>query len=351
MFVSVTHIRSLTTLRRQRLLPVEGQVLVSLGNQVRATDPVARANLYTEHLMLDAGQVLRLPPKRAAQMIQREVGEQVEKGDIIAGRRSLAARQLRAPASGQIAAISGGQILLQISDESSLLPARVPGTIIDIAPGRGVIIECTCAWIQATWGNGQLAEGNLHMLAETPQHPLTADQIDMGAHGVILVGGICSQRQALELAAQVPVRGLVLASLTTRLLPLAEKLPFPVALIEGFGQKPMNQTAFQLLINHDGAPATLNAQRNEPFSGTRPELLIPVQGASQPPLPPEEQSFQTGLSVRVTFGENKGQVGKITELLDSSTPFPNGLHVVGANIELSSGSHLHIPLANLDLLG
>ncbi len=41
----ISYIQPLTTLRRVRRLPIEGIVLVNLGNTVHASDPVARADL------------------------------------------------------------------------------------------------------------------------------------------------------------------------------------------------------------------------------------------------------------------------------------------------------------------
>lgn len=351
MLAPVTYIQPLATLRRKRRLPVEGLVLVNLGDLVHCGDAIARANLYTKHIMLDASRALGLQPERVERHIQRSVGEKVDEGAIIAGRRGVGARQLRAPASGQIAAISEGQILLQVSDESSLLPARVPGQVIDIEPGRGATIECICAWVQCVWGNGHFAEGNLQLVGESAEHVLTADQIDMSLRGAILLAGHCNQRQALELAGQVPIRGLVLGSLATRLLPISEKMAYPIVLTEGFGEISMNADAFKLFSNHNGEQTTLNAQKSNPILGDRPEIIIPLKDAGRPPQPIQMQSFRLGHSVRVISGTEKGEIGEITTLLPVSTLFPSGLRAAGAEVALSKGGQITIPLANLELLG
>jgi hypothetical protein len=258
---------------------------------------------------------------------------------------------LRSPASGQIAAISAGQILLQVSDESALLPARIPGEIIDIDPGRGVTIECACAWIQGVWGNGRFADGNLQLQADNPSHQLTADQIDMSLRGVILLAGHCNQRQALELAGQVPIRGLVLGSLATRLLPLAEKMSYPIVIIEGFGDYPMNMDAFKLLSNHNSAAATLNAQRSDYYKGERPELIIPIKDPGRPPHPIRTQSFRLGQNVRVLSGDYKSALGEIASLLPNPALFVGGLRAPAAEVDLVSGGNIRVALANLELLG
>jgi hypothetical protein len=347
MLAPITYIQPLTTLRRTRLLPVEGSLLVGLGDRVRASDVIARSNLYTKHLMLDAARALGVPANRVSKLIQRSVGESVEQGAIIAGSRGLAARQLRAPAAGQIAAISEGQILLRVSDESTEMQARVPGQVIDVSPGRSVTIECICAWVQGVWGNGRNGEGNLQWVSPDD---LTADQIDMSLRGSILIAGHCSQRQALELAGQVPIRGLILGSLATRLLPVAERMQYPIILIEGFGQMGINADATKLFDLHNGASAALNAQRSDPLSGDRPEVIIPLSEAGRPPQPVDMQSFRIGQNVRVLSGNHKGLLGEIIDLLPNVI-FESKLHGPAAEVTLSGGGRTRVPLANLELLG
>lgn len=351
MLAPVTYIKPTATLRRQRTLPVEGFVLVNLGDHVHSGDAVARANLFSGHIMLDAARALGISADHVEKLLQRKAGEQVEAGDILAGRRGITKRVLRAPAGGQVAAISGGQILLQMSDESSKLLARVPGEVIDIDPGRGVLIECVCAWLQGAWGNGAVEDGILYFASEGAAHRLTADEIDMSQRGAVMVSGYCDQRQTLELAAQVPIRGLILGSLATRLIPIAEKMPYPIVLTEGFGSMPMNADAYNLLREHDGEEATINAQSYDLYSGERPEVIIPLEIEGRPPRPVELQSFRLGLTARILHGPYHGAVGEISHLLPHSTQFPSGIRAAGAEISLARGGTTTVPLANLEVLG
>jgi len=351
MIAPVSYIQPLTTLRRKRTLPVEGEVLANVGDTVHSGDAVARAHLQAKHFILDAGRALGLPPDRAKKLVLRKVGDQVEEGAIIAGRRGMGARQLRAPVAGTIAAISESQVLLQMNDDSSLLQARVPGVVIDIDPNRGVTIECICALVQGVWGNGRLADGFLHAVGTDPGQVLTADQIDMSLRGVLLFVGRCEQRQALDLAAQVPIRGLIVGSLATRLQPIAKNLPYPIVAIEGFGSTPMNTDAFKLFSNHEGEQATLNAQAFETSAWGRPEVIIPIKDAGKPPQLVPLQSFRVGQTVRVLNGPDKASVGEITALLPSSIAYPSGLRVASAEVALETGQVTNYPLANLDLLG
>ncbi|MEX1246992.1 MAG: hypothetical protein WEA61_00800 [Anaerolineales bacterium] len=351
MIAPISYIQPLTTLRRKRELPAEGVVLVNMGDIVHSGDAVARANIDSKHVILDAGHALGLPAERAMRLIQRNVGDKVEEGAIIAGRRGVGTRLLRAPASGTIAAISEGQVLLEVTDESTSLRARVPGHVVAIEPNLGVTIECVCAWVQGVWGNGGLADGFLQLVGQTPNQVLTADQIDMSLRGTILLAGSCPQRQTLELAAQVPIRGLVLGSLAIRLLPIAQKMPYPIMLTEGFGTVSMNADAFKLFSNHSGKPATLNAQEADPNKGHRPEVIIPIKDAGRPPQPVAVQSFRIGQSVRILSGASRGQIGEITAMLPTSTLYPSGLRAASVEVSLPGGRQDSCPLANLELLG
>lgn len=351
MIAPISYIQPLTTLRRKRRLPVEGQVLVVTGDLVQSGDIVARAQLNSRHMILDAARILGVPSEQAQRMIQREVGEAVEEGAILAGKRGVGSRQLRAPVAGTIAAISEGQVLLQVSDESASLLARVPGQIVEVQPNRGLTIESVCAWAQALWGNGKLGEGILQLTSNRADDTFTADQIDMSLRGAILVAGRCEHKQALELAAQVPIRGLVLGSLATKLMPIAQKVSYPIVLMEGFGITAMNADAFKLLSNHNGDVATINAQAHDPLTGDRPELIIPIKDAGRPPQTVEMQSFRIGQNVRVMTGPDKGRLGEILNLLPSSTLFESGIRTSGALVALEYGPQSSYPLANLELLG
>jgi len=79
----LTNIRELITLQRSRVLSADGTVFAELNQEFSARDIVAQSTFGNQHLMLNAATALGLPPKRAAKFLQRDVGEKVEKGDIL----------------------------------------------------------------------------------------------------------------------------------------------------------------------------------------------------------------------------------------------------------------------------
>ncbi len=347
----VTNIQELITVQRNRLLPADGQVLSEIGDRLEAKDVIAHSNFGNQHIMLDASTALGMSPKRAATFLQRQVGDSIEKGAILAGKRAFAARLLRSPVAGQIVAINGSQLLIQINEESSKLYARMPGKVVRIIPNRGVELKFIGSWIEGAWGNGAFNDGFLHFQSDDPAYTLNADDIDMNLKDSLVIAGHCARKQTLQLASQVPIAGLILGSIATRLIPIAEQMPFPIMLTEGFGEIPMNRLAFKLFNSGAKEKITINAQHENEFENQHPEAFIPIDNAGSPPRSVEAQSFRVGLSVRILSNPYIGEIGEISALMPSSTLYPSGIRAPGAEIVLKDGSATVIPLANLEVLG
>jgi hypothetical protein len=350
MLAPQSQIQAHSTIRRKHALSLDGDVLVELGSLVKPHDVLARAKASRQHLMLDASRALAVPAKEVKDLMQRKIGERVEKGAIIAGRRRIAGRLLRAPVDGRILALSGGQLLMQVNDKATELLARIPGKVIEIDPNRGATIECHCAWIQGAWGNGQFAEGKLKMLTDDPRHALIVDEIDIEHRGLILVGGHCGQAGPLEMAQDLQIAGLVLGSISSSLNAVAEKMSYPIFLSEGFGKVAMNLKTFKLLESLAGEESTLNAQKADISEDVRPEILIPHAEVESSVTELKAQEFFSGQQVRVVREPHMGAVGEIGSLLAANTVFPSGIRAAAALVQLSDDSEVVVPLANLEVL-
>ena len=88
MFVPVTHFLPLTKIRRERLLPIPGRVLVHTGQKVIATDVIAETKLVNQHVLLDISSILGISskPDRKNSKSQRQSGR---------GRRRYSGRTCR----------------------------------------------------------------------------------------------------------------------------------------------------------------------------------------------------------------------------------------------------------------
>ena len=413
MLAPVTHVLPFTTIQRERSLPVPGRVLVRQGQRVDPSDAVAEATLTPEHLVLDIAKGLALPRDRADEQIQRKAGEQVSEGDVLAGPVGITRRVVRAPRAGRVLIAGNGQMLLQVESRPFQLRAGIPGIVVGLILERGVVIENKGALVQGVWGNGRIDYGSLHVLASRPDHALSPDQLDASLRGAVVFAGYCDQAEVLKTAAEAPLKGLILSSMASALIPVAARMPYPIVLIEGFGLLPMNSAAFNLLVSNDRREVALNAEPWDRFTNRRPEVFIPLPAGESrpaeesPPTPLDKggeeprgrlgkrggespparfdkggaESHRATLSVAARFGKggaeprgrlgkggeeivefavdqrvrvvrapHKSQIGTIANLLPGTQVFPSGVQGQAAEVRLEDGNKVILPLANLEVL-
>jgi hypothetical protein len=221
MLAPVVHILPLTTLRRERLLPVPGRVIARLDQKVTPLDVVAEAHYGQEHLLIDVARTLGVQPEVAQRLIQVKAGEMVTKGQDIAQRMGLIPQILRSPSNGRVILVGSGRILMETGDETYELRAEIPGRVTRLIPERGVEITFNGALVQGVWGNDQMGLGLMLSIITTPDDLLTLNHIDVSLRGAILLAGHCSDPAALQAAGDLPVRGMILGSLAPALISLA----------------------------------------------------------------------------------------------------------------------------------
>ena len=350
MLAPVIHVLPLTTLQRERVLPTSGRVVVRKGQRVSATDIVAEANLYPQHIMLSVTRGLGLSPKTAEKSIQRIVGEKVSEGDVIAGPVGLARRVVRAPCAGHIVWIQNGNVLLELDGSLFRLRAALPGVVASVVAERGVVIENTGAVVQGVWGNGQIDAGLLMVGIHKPDDDFKAEQLDIGMRGSVILGGYCEESSAIVMAAELPVRGLILSSMSSSLIPIAEQMSFPIMILEGFGRLPMNMVAYRLLTTSERREVALNAETFDRVLGRRPEVFIPLPSAGSTNPPIEAVVFSLNQRVRVVSAPYHSKIGKLVALHTERQVFPNGMRASAADVQLESGEIVLLPLANLEYL-
>src|SRR5687768_3281203 len=135
MIAPVNHIVGLTSIVRERLLPVSGNVLVRLQQKVGATDIVAETRWAREHVLLDVARTLQISPAAAERLVKCKVGDQLAAGAEVAKGKSLLARTVRVPRDGTVVAVGGGQVLLEVGESKVELRAGIPGTVVEVMPG------------------------------------------------------------------------------------------------------------------------------------------------------------------------------------------------------------------------
>jgi hypothetical protein len=347
----ITHIMPFAAIQRERMMPTAGRIIARRGQQVRPSDVVAEAMLRPEHLLLDIGLGLGLPTKEADHYIQRRAGDEVGEGDVIAGPVGIGRRVVRAPKSGTVVVAGGGQVLLQLEGEFSELKAGYSGIVSDIIGDRGVVIESVGSLIQGVWGNGKTNFGLINVLAKAVDDVVTPEMMELSLRGSVLVGCYCESEKVLRSAEDLPIRGMILASLDSSLVDVALKMSYPILLIEGFGKLPMNPDAFKILTASAMREAAVNAESWDRIGNSRPEVVITLPEGSLPEIPSEGVSFSVGQTVRVVSPPYKCMFGTLTNLPQSLSVLPSGLRAQLAEVRLLNGDTIQVPMANLEIIG
>jgi hypothetical protein len=348
-----TRVLPLTMIRRERVLPRPGKVLVDPGERVQPAQTVAQSEVSGEVSVVNVAHLLRVAPARAHRYIRVKEGADVTMNTVIASRGLTSAGRVKSPANGFVYRIdkSTGRVLIKVVSRPVELTAYLAGTVSNIIAGRGVVVEATGALIQAALGFGGESYGVLQVVSKRAADPVRARAIDVTLHGAIVVGGAWFDETVLEQAIQMQVRGLIAGSMDGGLLEAARNAPFPILLTEGLGHIAMAAPIFKLLKSNAGREASISALTRARRGVQRPEILIPLPSDSKLEPPALGMPLAVGVRVRVLRGPQRSAVGVVTALPAAPQPIETGAKIHCAEIDLGGDDgHTLVPLANLEIL-
>ncbi len=349
-----TRVLPLARIRRERTLKWRGEVLVAMGARLGALDVVARSDTAGQLSPIPLARYLRLPESALEKHIVKPPGEQVAARDVIASKPELFGtlqRVYRAPGAGRVAALRGSWLALDLIDQPFELKALYRGTVVNVLPHVGVVIEAVGAVVQGVWGAGGEGYGVLKKMVDSPSGILDGDKIDVVSRGAILIAGAGVTEETIRRAARERVAGLIVGGLTPPLRDLAATLMLPTLVTDGLGECPMSAPIFELLTSRNGDEASINT-----FAGTRtaarPEVFIPAMasGGGATALPPATLVAEVGARVRVTAGPGGGSIGQISEVPASPRALDSGVTAWGAEVTLGTGERVFVPWENLELI-
>ncbi|OGO04399.1 MAG: hypothetical protein A2Y73_09100 [Chloroflexi bacterium RBG_13_56_8] len=268
-----TRFSPLTHIARQRLLPTPGEILVKVGDRVRAEDIVAQATVPGQLLSIDATQELSVGVASVPRYMQVGEGEIVAAGDTLASVRRLGMRTrvLKAPCTGTVQGVADGRIFFLEEPRTLQLRASVPGEVIEEHPQHGVTISTYGCLVRGVWGTGGENQGLLAIMVGQAGEALVWEKIDPRYRDTILVGGFVDDPTVLSRAQQFRIRGLILGSLLPSLRPFCESLSLPIVITEGMGRMPMAEPVYNCLRSLHGELAIISGANHQGQS----EVIIP----------------------------------------------------------------------------
>jgi hypothetical protein len=347
-----TRVLPLTLIRRERLLPMPGKVLMNPGDRVQPSQPVAQAEVSGEVSVVNVAHLLRVPAAKAYKYVKVKEGTDVTMNTVIAAKGLTAAGRVKSPANGFVYRIdkSTGRVLIKVVSRPLELSAYLAGTVTSVMAGHGVVIETTGALIQAALGFGGESFGVLQVVSKRATDPVKARAIDVTMHGAIIVGGAWFDETVLAQAIQMQVRGLIAGSMDGGLLEAARNAPFPILLTEGLGHVSMAAPIFKLLKSNVGREVSISALTRTRWGVQRPEILIPLPSDSKLEPPAFGVPLAVGVRVRVMRGPRQGKVGPVTALPELPQQIETGAKVRCAEVDLGGDDgRTLVPFANLEI--
>ena len=352
--------------RRERRLPLKGEVLAAVGDAVAPDTVVARAELPGNVIAVGLAGKLGIEPARALGALLVPVGAAVRRGERIAeakGLFGLVRTGVEAPADGTIESVSSatGQMLLREPSVPVEMAAYVRGTIVGVLPNEGVVVEARGAFLQGIFGVGGETFGPIELGVAGPGEEMRPDDVRAAHRGSVLVAGAHVSFEALTAAREAGVAAVVaggfddhdLRRLLGRDLGVAitgsEDLGITLVLTEGFGRIPIADRTWDLLASRRGDVASVSGATQIRAGVLRPEILVPLAGEAGTASDAEtEGGLETGSTVRLIREPHFGLLGRVVEL-------PHELHALETEamvrvlvVELAGGGRVTVPRANVE---
>jgi hypothetical protein len=349
--LAYTKISPMTRVRIERILPAPGEILVRTGEQVEATQKIARIPVRGDIQVVNVARILGLNDRDLAGVMVKKRDDWVKADEIIAARQRglhLLHKPCRSPISGRLIAIGHGWVVIEsqtdptedslVKGEMMDVMAFVTGQVTSIKDRRSVTIETGGSHILGACGVGDEANGVLHVVAKDPTQTLSPDDIEIGSNNAILVGGAGVSLEAIDRAREMQVNGIIVGGISSALHYLRPAPPFPIVATEGYGSLPMSQMAFDILKQLEGHEASISGRMGEGWDGHRPGIIVPLahdeyeeEGELAKETAPTEPA-RIGHRVRALRAPLLGQVGEIASVPSEPQYLPSGLSVHGAQV-------------------
>jgi biotin carboxyl carrier protein len=368
--------------RGRRLLPVHGEVLVKVGDAVKARDVVARTYIEGDVTPVAVSSQLGVPAGDLASLMLVKQGDAVVAGQPLArskGIFGIGKKECASPAAGTIESISTttGQVILRGAPLPVEVKAYVDGRVVEVFPNEGALIETEAAFVQGIFGVGGETVGPIRMACTRHDQPLDATLIKPDMKGAVVVGGARVTAAAVKAAQAAGVAAIVSGGIDDSDLKEilgydlgvaitgTEKIGITIVITEGFGDIAMAERTFALLegFARDGADGTgerlggreasVNGATQIRAGVMRPEIVIarrpsdaqPAQGAR-----PEEGALEIGTQVRLIRDPYFGLLGSVSALPSEPAVLGSGSKARVLEVKLGDGRSVTVPRANIELI-
>ena len=364
-----------TIIEKERVLPIPGKVLVSVGDCVSPSTIVCQALLQSPVEMVPLAFLMGIEPWQTSKVLLKKTGDPIEEGELIAFQSKLfglVKKEYRSKISGTLEYVSDvtGTIGIRKPPVAITKTAFISGKVVKVIPDLGAVIRTRAAYIQGVFGISGEKFGELKVVASADE-VLTARHVQPEYSGRILVGGSLATLEFLQKALVVGVKGVITGGIHGKDLfaflgrPVGvgitgeENLPLTLIITEGMGKMPMAARTFNLLDSLEGKMASISGATQIRAGVIRPEIICPeeeidvsvdryVAGSEDEAL--KEARIDIGTVVRIIRAPYFGHIGKVCRLPPELQVIETESKVRVAEIQLEDGRKVLVPRANLEII-
>ncbi|MGC9070486.1 MAG: hypothetical protein ACP5IO_04160 [Elusimicrobiales bacterium] len=358
----------LTLIKKKRLLPIPGKVLVDVGKEVDSNDVVAEAELAGKVHSVNVANRLGVDASELKSYMLKREGDDVKKGEIIAETKSFIKffrSTVESPITGKIDSISDvtGQVLLREPPRILPLKAYIKGKVIKVEKNFGVEIETEGTFIQGIFGIGGERNGEIRVAVETCDEDLLPEHIFESDKGKVIVGGKHAGLETIKRAIKIGVSAIVVGGIHDKDLRQllgydigvavtgTEQIGITIVVTEGFGYIPMAYSTFMLLKAREGEKASVSGATQIRAGVMRPEIIVAGAPKNMDVKRRDEMRtwMEIGDKVRIIREPFFGKIGKVTDLPPQPTMIDTESYVRIVEVELEGGVRVKLPRANVEI--
>ena len=182
--------------KKRRILPLKGEVIVKVGDKVGPDDIVAQTHLPGNVVPLNVANKMSIPPEDLEIFMVKKDGDPIKQGENIAFKKGLFGTNLFSSActatiDGTIESVSKvtGQVLQRGEPIPVQVKAYLKGEITEVIPNEGVEVSTNAAFVQGIFGIGGEVSGAMIMAAPDNTVVLTEEYIKDEMKDKVLLGG------------------------------------------------------------------------------------------------------------------------------------------------------------------
>lgn len=363
-----------TVVRKRRILPIPGQVLVHDGQAVTATTVIAQTELPGKVHAVNVVNLLGIVPQEIQRYMLKRQGDAVSTGEPLAENQPFfkwLKTQVPSPITGTIETVSEvtGQVFLREPPRPLALTAYLDGHVVETVPGQGATVEAACSLVQGIFGIGGEAVGTIAVAVDNREDELTPERITDAHRGTILVGGSLIGREGFARAKQAGVAAVVVGGIHDLDLKLllgrdlgvaitgTEQVGLTLIITEGFGRIAMAKRTFDLLASKVGRRASCSGATQIRAGVIRPEVIIPLSERSTFNVQRSTEEtgevgggLRVGEQIRIIREPYFGRICRVSALPADLRLLATGSKVRVLEAELDDGQQIVVPRANVELL-